>query len=46
MVAAGLLPRPRVLDGLKVWDRLDLDAAIDALPFAGETTPTNPWDTP
>ena len=30
-VAAGLLPLPVDLDGLKRWDRLALDAAMEAL---------------
>jgi predicted DNA-binding transcriptional regulator AlpA len=37
MVTLGLMPKPRMLVGKrKAWDLRDLDAAIDALPHAGE----------
>ena len=37
LVDKGMIPRPLVIDGIKIWDRLDLDAVIDA---AKEDTPT------
>ena len=45
MVRQGQLPRPRLLgDGrVKVWDRADLDAAIEAAPVDGDG-PGNEWD--
>jgi excisionase family DNA binding protein len=38
MVRQGQLPRPRLLGGgrIRVWDRADLDAAIEAAPVDGE----------
>jgi predicted DNA-binding transcriptional regulator AlpA len=47
MVREGDLPRPRLLGGgrVKVWDRADLDAAIEAAPVDGEDT-ANEWDKP
>lgn len=32
LVDAGRLPRPKVIDGIRVWDRLALDAAFDDFP--------------
>jgi predicted DNA-binding transcriptional regulator AlpA len=37
LVNRAMLPRPVLIDGLRVWDRLDLDAAFDT---AKEDTPT------
>lgn len=37
LVEGGSLPKPVNLAGMKVWDRLDLDAAFDA---AKEDTPS------
>jgi predicted DNA-binding transcriptional regulator AlpA len=37
LVNRAMIPRPILIDGIKVWDRFDLDAAFDA---AKEDTPT------
>jgi hypothetical protein len=38
------MPAPRVLDGRRIWDVDDLDAAFKALPVEGETQQDgNPW---
>ena len=42
-VAEGLLPPPRQLNGMELWDRVDLDRAIDALPLGGGA-PDRSWD--
>ena len=42
MVAAGDMPQPRLIGAKKVWDRLELDEAFEALPRPGEQT--NDWD--
>ncbi|WP_237479255.1 helix-turn-helix transcriptional regulator [Lichenibacterium dinghuense] len=44
MVEDGRMPRPRVANARRIWDRHELDAAIDALPHDGETPGTNEWD--
>ena len=41
-VKVGLMPQPRNLLGVDLWDREELDAAYKALPTKGEA---NPWDT-
>ncbi len=41
LVSDGRMPAPRRIDGRKVWDKLELDAAFDALPGAEQA---NPWD--
>lgn len=35
LVADGRMPPPKRIDGRRVWDRRDLDAAFSALPHAG-----------
>jgi predicted DNA-binding transcriptional regulator AlpA len=30
LVGKGMIPRAIIIDGLKVWDRFDLDAVFDA----------------
>lgn len=35
MVVDGRMPRPKRIDGRKVWDRLRLDSAFAALPTEG-----------
>ena len=45
MVDDGRMPRPRVANARRIWDRRELDAAIDALPHDGETPGVNEWDT-
>jgi hypothetical protein len=37
LVGKGMIPRAVVIDGIKVWDRFDLDAVFDA---AKEDTPS------
>ncbi len=45
MVADRRMPRPRRIDARKVWDRLELDAAFEALPHDEESVESeNPWD--
>jgi len=41
LVKDGRMPRPREIDGCRVWDRLALDAAFDDLP---DSAAANPWD--
>ena len=42
MVADGRMPRPKCIDGCRVWDRLALDAAFDELPD-NENAPDDVW---
>ena len=37
LVSKGMIPRAVIIDGMKVWDRFDLDAVFDA---AKEDTPS------
>jgi len=41
MIAVGLMPRPKHIGARRVWDRVALDAAFEALPTEAER---NPWD--
>ncbi len=41
MVADGRMPAPKRVDKLKLWDRLELDEAVVALPSDADA---NPWD--
>ena len=41
MVVDERMPKPKRIDGRRVWDRRSLDLAFDALP--GDET-INPWD--
>lgn len=41
LVAAGRMPQPRMIDRRRVWDRIELDEAFEALPHVEEE---NPWD--
>ncbi|ODT80617.1 MAG: hypothetical protein ABS76_15680 [Pelagibacterium sp. SCN 64-44] len=44
LVRDGRMPRPRIIDGRRVWDIDDIDAAFKALPIEGEIThDKNPW---
>lgn len=43
MVDAGLLPQPKRIDRIVVWDVRKLDDAFDALP-GGDSDVQNPWD--
>lgn len=46
LVDDGRMPKPRRIDGRKVWDIRELDSAFDALPHDGETDKplVNEWD--
>ena len=37
MVADGRMPKPRRINGRKVWDRIELDLYFAELPHDGET---------
>ena len=41
MVDDGRMPKPKQINGRKVWDRHELDLSFDALPHKDEA---NPWD--
>lgn len=43
LVEDGRMPPPKRVDGRKIWDRLALDTAFDALPDDGELV-DNPWN--
>lgn len=48
LVEKGIMPRPRVLGGRRLWDVDDLDAAFRSLPVAGsdnkiDIADDNPW---
>lgn len=36
LVDDGRLPKPKIIDGMRVWDRLALDAAVDEFPDRGD----------
>ena len=38
------MPRPKRVDGRRIWDRLALDEAFSALPHDGDAGLTKPWD--
>ena len=42
LVVEGRMPKPRLIDSKKVWDRIELDEAFDALPRLGVSG--NDWD--
>lgn len=45
LVSDRLLPSPKLLHSIKVWDRSDLDAIADNLPYMGESSAAdNSWD--
>jgi len=45
MVDDGRMPKPRRIDGRKVWDRRQLEEAFAALPIeGGDREAPNPWD--
>jgi hypothetical protein len=45
MVADGRMPKPKLINSRKVWDRHQLDAAFAALPEEGQSpTPPSPWN--
>ncbi len=41
MVDDGRMPKPKTINTRKIWDRVELDLAFDALPHKDEA---NPWD--
>ncbi len=48
LVAAGKMPRPRLIGDRRVWDVLDLDAAFSSLPLEVPANniggpDSNPW---
>nr|WP_232372454.1 hypothetical protein [Acuticoccus mangrovi] len=43
MVADGRMPKPKRIDGRKVWDVRALDRCFEALPSDGDVN-HNPWD--
>jgi len=43
LVADGLMPQPKRLRGCVIWDRRDLDAALDSLDQPGADE-TSDWD--
>lgn len=43
MVSDGRMPKPKKIDGRRVWDVRSLDRAFDALP-GGNDADHNPWD--
>lgn len=43
LVADGRMPKPKIIDGRRVWDTRALDLAFDALPDCGGDE-KNPWD--
>ena len=44
MVEDGRMPKPRLANARRIWDRRELDVAIDDLPHDGETPAANEWD--
>jgi hypothetical protein len=44
LVAAGKIPAPKMMEGFKVWDRLDLDRYVDELPPIDRATPETESD--
>lgn len=43
LVADGRMPAPKRIDSRKVWDKIALDSAFDALPEHDDQRP-NEWD--
>jgi predicted DNA-binding transcriptional regulator AlpA len=41
MVGDGRMPKPKIIDSRRVWDRYELDAAFNDLPH---DAPVNEWD--
>jgi predicted DNA-binding transcriptional regulator AlpA len=41
MVKSGVMPKPKRVDGIVVWDRYQLDEAFEALPDDGAADPWN-----
>jgi len=43
LVEDGRMPKPKKIDGRRVWDRVAIDRAFEELDGCG-TAETNPWD--
>ncbi len=43
LVRDGVIPAPKKLQSLKVWDRDELDRFADHLPHDGAATPDDSW---
>lgn len=47
LVEDGRMPKPKAIDGRRVWDRVQLDSAFSALPDTdGESGAGDIWDQP
>jgi excisionase family DNA binding protein len=44
MIADGRMPKPKAINGRRVWDRLKLDSAFDELPGDDDGSAENPAD--
>jgi hypothetical protein len=44
LVADGRMPKPKSVDGRKIWDIRSLNLAFDALPGDDGGDAENPWD--
>lgn len=44
LVQKGLMPRPKLIEGRRVWDVRELLRAFDALPSGNDDDDSNPWD--
>jgi hypothetical protein len=44
MVGDGRMPKPRTIDRRRVWDIVELDVAVAALPHEGDEGGDNSWD--
>ena len=43
LVKDGRLPPPKMIDGVILWDRYRLDAAVELFPDRGEVTDQDDW---
>ncbi len=43
MVEDGRMPKPKRIDTRKIWDRLEIDEAITALPTDGDADNSDEW---
>jgi predicted DNA-binding transcriptional regulator AlpA len=43
-VARGVMPTPKRLDGVVIWDRVTLDAAFEDLPGSNSESNDDVWD--
>jgi len=43
-VSRNLMPKPKRIDSIVVWDRLELDAAFEALPEGQQSESDAVWD--